>query len=404
MIDKKVKFAILVSALGYFVDAFDMLLFSILRVSSLTELGLSGDELLLSGKFLINCQMSGLLIGGLIWGILGDKIGRVQVLFGSIFLYSSATFLNGFISDTTQYAILRFIAGFGLAGELGGAVTLVTELMPKEKRGIGTTIIATIGVAGVVAASLVGKIFSWRTTFIIGGIMGFFLLFLRVKVSESGIYKNIKQAKEVKKGSLILLFGTFERSLRYLSCILIATPTWFLVGVIMTFSKEIGESMGLLEKLEPGTAIMWCYVGLTLGDLCCGVFSQILKSRKKAIFYFLVGECLFLTLLFTMPIKYAWHFYALSVPLGFFVGYWVIFITTSAEQFGTNIRATVSTSVPNFVRASAIPMVSSFVYFKTTGFAITTSAIIVGVVTLIFSFLGLIKLKESFYTDLDYLE
>lgn len=404
MIEKKVKFAILVSALGYFVDAFDLLLFNILRVSSLTELGLSGEELLIAGKHLINCQMWGLLIGGLVWGILGDKIGRIQVLFGSIFLYSMATFLNGFVVDTTQYAVLRFIAGFGLAGELGGAVTLVSELMPKEKRGIGTTIIATIGVAGVVAASLVGKAFSWRTTFIIGGIMGFLLLFLRASVNESGIYNSIKKTSEVKKGSLVLLFSSYDRLARYISCILIATPTWFLVGILMTFSKEIGESMGLLEKLEPGTAIMWCYVGLTLGDLCCGIFSQFLKSRKKAIFYFLIGESLFLVLLFTLPIRYAWHFYALSVPLGFFVGYWVIFITTSAEQFGTNLRATVATSVPNFVRASAIPMVSSFVFFKTSGYTITTSAIVVGVVTLLISFIGLIKLKESFYTDLDYLE
>lgn len=401
---REIKNAILVSALGYFVDAFDLLLFSILRVSSLTDLGLSGQELLTTGKYLINYQMWGMLIGGIVWGVLGDKIGRVQILFGSIFLYSSTTFLNGFVTDTTQYAILRFLAGFGLAGELGGGITLVTELMPKDKRGIGTTIIATIGVTGVVAASLVGKLFSWRITFMIGGLLGFLLLCLRMKVHESGIYSSVKETQGIKKGSIILLINSRDRFFRYLSCIAIATPTWFLVGILMTFCKEIGESKGIKDPLDPGIAVLWCYVGLTLGDLSCGLYSQFLKSRKKAILHFLVCELFFLLLMYILPLSQTWHYYALSVPLGFFVGYWVIFITTAAEQFGTNLRATVATSVPNLVRATTIPMVSSFVYLNSNGYTTLQSSFIIGTCTMCISFLGLSQLKESFYTDLDYIE
>ncbi len=400
----KVKLAVLVAALGYFVDAFDLLLFSILRVSSLTDLGLSGDDLLHAGKWLISCQMWGMLLGGLFWGILGDRIGRIKVLFGSIFLYSVTTFLNAFIVDTTQYAILRFLAGVGLAGELGGGITLVAELLPKDKRGLGTTIIATIGVSGVVAAGLVGKIFDWRTTYMIGGVMGLLLMFLRFGVSESAIFKTTNDNIKVKKGDVRLLFKSTDRFLRYLSCIAIATPTWFLVGVLMTFCSEIGISLSISEPLLASDALMWCYVGLTIGDLVCGLFSQWLQSRKKAIFYFLVGETITLGILFFYPLKSSFQFYALCVPLGFFVGYWVVFVTTAAEQFGTNLRSTVATSVPNFVRATTIPMVSSFVYFETSGFDAYHSAIFVGVVTLIIAFLGLTKLSESFHLDLDYLE
>lgn len=400
----KVKLAVLVAALGYFVDAFDLLLFSVLRVSSLGELGLSGEDLLVTGKWLINCQMWGMILGGLFWGILGDRVGRIQALFGSIFIYSTATFLNAYVTDTTQYAILRFIAGVGLAGELGGGIALISELLPKEKRGLGTTFIATIGVSGVVVAGLVGKAFPWRTTYMIGGAMGFVLLFLRVGVNESGIFSNIKEQTHILKGDLKLLFGTRDRILRYLSCIAIATPTWFLVGIVMTFCAEIGVAKGISIPLTAADSLMWTYIGLTAGDLACGLISQLLKSRKRAVLYFLVCEAGLVIALMLTPLTEPWQFYAFCLPLGFFVGYWVVFVTTAAEQFGTNLRATVATSVPNFVRATTIPMTSLFVYLKTSGFTILNSAITVGGITFFIAFIGLYKLSESFSLDMDYIE
>jgi len=403
-ISLKVKIAVLVAALGYFVDAFDLLLFSMLRVTSLTELGLSGEDLLVTGKWLINCQMWGMILGGLFWGILGDRVGRIQALFGSIFIYSTATFLNAYVTDTTEYAILRFIAGIGLAGELGGGIALISELLPKEKRGIGTTIITCIGISGVVAAGLVGKAFPWRTTYMIGGAMGFVLLFLRVGVNESGIFSNIKDQSHILKGDLRLLFGTKDRILRYLSCIAIATPTWFVVAILMTFCAEIGVAKGIQAPLNAADALMWTYAGMTAGDLACGLMSQLLKSRKKAVLYFLVCETILVIALMATPITEPWQFYAFCVPLGFFIGYWVVFVTTAAEQFGTNLRATVATSVPNFVRATTIPMTSSFVYLKTSGFTTLNSAMTVGCITFFIAYIGLYKLSESFALDMDYLE
>ncbi len=403
-IPRSVKFAILVAALGYFVDAFDMLLFSVLRVQSLHDLGILEENMLETGKWLLNCQMWGMLLGGLIWGILGDKRGRLQVLFGSILLYSAATFLNAFVQNTEQYAWLRFLAGLGLAGELGGAITLVSELMPKEKRGLATTFVATIGVSGVVAAGLFGKLLPWRETYMVGGIMGFALLILRVSVHESGIFNSIKQSEGIRKGDVALLFGSLSRIVRYACCILLATPTWFVVGILMTFCSELGKAKGIPEPLVAADAVLWCYVGLTLGDLGSGVASQLLRSRRKAIIFFLVGEAICISAILALPLSHAWQFYALSVPTGFFVGYWVVFVTSAAEQFGTNLRATVTTTVPNFVRASVIPMTTSFAALKDNGFTVLESASIIGAVVMGIAIFAAWKLQESFQTDLNYLE
>jgi len=379
------------------------MLFSVLRIQSLKDLGLEGDELLAVSKNLINWQMWGLLLGGLFWGVLGDRIGRIQVLFGSILMYSLATFLNGFVQDVSQYSILRFIAGLGLAGELGGGITLVAELLPKEKRGIGTTIVATIGVSGVIFAGVVGNLLSWRQVYMLGGVMGFLLLLLRIGVNESGIFNSIK-TKDVKRGDIFMLLNSWPRFLKYVSCIAIAIPTWFLVGILITFCPEIGVSKGIEKPLLASDALIWCYVGLTVGDLACGLISQWMKSRKKAILTFLIGETISLLLIFFLPLSEPWQFYALSVPAGFFVGYWVIFVTTAAEQFGTNLRATVATSVPNLVRASLIPMSTGFIYFKQSGFGVLESAGLIGIVALGLAFWGVLNLKESFHLDLDYLE
>ena len=403
-LSRSVKLAILVAALGYFVDAFDMLLFSVLRVDSLRALGVSESDLLPIGKFLLNCQMWGMLVGGLFWGVLGDKLGRIQVLFGSILLYSVATFLNGFVVDTTQYAILRFVAGVGLAGELGGGITLVSELMPKEKRGLATTFVATIGVSGVVFAGLLGKMLPWRDTYMVGGAMGLALLILRVSVNESGLFNSIKKSTEIRKGDLGLLFFSWERMKRYLACILIATPTWFSVGILMTFCNEIGKAKGISETLTAADSMLWCYFGITLGDLGSGLISQAMKSRKRTIIWFILGEACTVAAILLLPISRAWQFYTLCVPLGFFVGYWVLFVTSAAEQFGTNLRATVATTVPNFVRASVIPMTAGFSALSTAGYTVIQSAMVIGIVVLSIALFAATQLRESFSVDLDYLE
>ncbi len=188
------QLAVIVSALGFFVDVYDLLLFAIIRKPSLVDLGLSPEQVLSQGEFIISVQMIGLLLGGILFGIIGDKKGRLSVLFGSILMYSIANILNGMVVNVEQYAILRFIAGVGLAGELGAGVTLVSELLPKEKRSVATGFIAGFGIFGVVFAFLLSRYFDWRTCYYIGGALGIGLLLMRVSVRESSLFHQVKQS------------------------------------------------------------------------------------------------------------------------------------------------------------------------------------------------------------------
>ena len=341
---------VIVGALGYFVDIYDLLLFGIIRRQSLIDLGLSGDAVTTVGENIISIQMIGLLIGGIIWGVMGDKRGRLSVLFGSIILYSLANIANGMVTNTTQYSIVRFIAGVGLAGELGAGITLVSELISKEKRGIATSLVAGLGLTGAVFAFIMKENFSWRYCYYIGGGMGLLLLLLRLSVFESGIFKEIKKSA-VKRGNFLMLFSNADRFKRYLLGILIGLPTWYVIGVLVTFSSEFGKWMGITEKIDPGKSIMYAYAAISIGDVLIGLLSQRLRSRKQALYIFYAITAVFMILFFTAQ----WNgsaagMYWICAGLGFGTGFWAIFVTMGAEQFGTNLRATAATTIPNMVR------------------------------------------------------
>lgn len=398
----KINSLILVAALGYFVDIYDLVLFSIVRINSLRSIGISEDQLFSKGIFLINMQMIGMLVGGIFWGILGDRKGRVSVLFGSIFLYSAANIANGFVTNIEWYAAIRFIAGIGLAGELGAGITLVSESMSKENRGYGTMIVATVGLLGAVAAALVGDMWTWQTAYFIGGGLGLLLLVMRLGVYESGLFRSLS-AKHVDRGNFLRLFSSRSIFFKYLNCILIGLPVWFVVGILMTFSPEIARSLGIEGYVSAGKAIMYCYIGLALGDLASGILSQVWKTRKKVIFVFIslsvLSVCLFLN---SRQVSVS-VLYGLCVLLGFTTGYWALFVTVASEHFGTNLRATVTTTVPNFVRGAVVPITLGFELFKGQ-YGILNGALLIGAICLGLALVAVSRLEETFARDLDYLE
>lgn len=399
---KNVKLIIIVAALGYFVDIYDLILFSVIRIQSLKGLGVAESDLLDVGTMLINSQMFGMLLGGILWGILGDKKGRISVLFGSILLYSIANLANGFVTSVPAYAIIRFIAGIGLAGELGAGITLVTETMSKENRGYGTMIVAGVGLMGAVVAALIGENFTWQNSYIFGGIMGLLLLGMRVGLAESGMFKNLKN-DGVSRGNILMLFSDGKRFKKYLSCILLGIPLWFVVGVLVTFSPEFGKELNATEPLSAGTGIMYCYIGIAVGDIVAGFLSQMWRSRKKVMMIFLILTAISIVVYLNAEGMNSQQFIWLVLFLGFSSGYWATFVTIASEQFGTNLRATVTTTVPNFVRGSLVVVTLSFTALKGS-MGIINSAMTVGFVTLAIAFIALYQLKETFAKDLDYLE
>lgn len=393
---------VLVAALGYLVDMYDLFLFNIVRVPSLKSLGLSDENLLSQGIFLLNLQMAGMLIGGVFWGILGDKKGRLSVLFGSILIYSIANIANGFVTTVEGYAAWRFIAGFGLAGELGVGVTLVVEILPKSIRGYGTTLVATMGVCGALLAFLVVHFFEWRASYFIGGGLGLLLMVLRIKVFESGIYLKLKEEK-VKRGDVFMLFNNKARMLKYLNGIFIGMPIWFVVGILMTLSPEIGRAMKLDQPVDAGKAVLFVFAAQVAGNLVSGFLSQYLQSRKKVIFIFMLASFFFAMVLLLAPIEKTAMYYILCGCLGFCSGYWTLFITVAAELFGSNLRATVATTIPNFVRATIIPLNALFLFSK--GYVGTiTGALITGFLTYALAMLALVFLEETFKKDMNYTE
>lgn len=398
-----VNAAILVASLGYFVDIYDLLLFSIVRVTSLQSLGYTGQELTNSGIFLLNVQMIGLLMGGVIWGVLADKKGRLYVLFGSIFIYSVANIANGFVQSIEGYAVWRFIAGFGLAGELGAGITLVAELMPKEKRGYATTIIASVGVSGAVVGYFIAQHFDWRTCFFIGGGLGLSLLLLRIGVAESGMYDKTKE-DAVSRGNFFALFDR-TRFLKYMRCIIIGLPLWFVVGILITLSPEFAKALNVKGDVNAGAAVACCYSGLVIGDILSGLLSQYLKSRIKVIYIYLFLSMVSISIYFLSHDSSLFNFYLICFVLGLSVGYWVIFMTIATEQFGTNLRATVTTTVPNFVRGAVVPMSLLFQYLiGVFDGSLIGSGIVVALICLGLAFWALRYMQETFTKDLDYLE
>lgn len=393
---------VIIGALGYFVDIYDLLLFGIIRKTSLRSLGLSEEMVLTSGEFIISIQMVGLLLGGILWGVMGDKKGRLSVLFGSIVLYSLANIANGMVQTVNQYALLRFIAGIGLAGELGAGITLVSELLPKEKRGLGTSLVAGFGLTGAVVAYFISKEFDWRVCYYIGGAMGLLLLILRVSVFESGMFKQVKEM-DVSRGNFFMFFTNSERFFKYLKSILIGLPTWFVIGVLVTFSDQFGARMGIPEAIDPGKAIMFAYVGISVGDIAIGFVSQALKSRRKALFIFYVLTMIFMVLFFMQKDGSASTMYLLCAGLGFSTGFWAIFVTMAAEQFGTNLRATAATTVPNMVRGS-LPLIILLFKWLREATDFISGAIITAVIIMVITWIAAYFTKETFSKDLMYVE
>lgn len=420
---KKVALLITVAALGYFVDIYDLVLFGVVKAESLSVImnGQSIDLQQYTGKFLFNIQMFGMLIGGILWGVLGDKKGRIKVLFGSILLYSAANLINAFVTDVTTYAIVRLIAGIGLAGELGAGITLVSETMSKEKRGYGTMIIVTFGALGAVVASLVGaegavignfieglsgiQLDNWQVTYIVGGCLGLFLLLLRVGTIESTYFENMEQNENIQKGNLKILFYNKKNFIKYLHCIVIGIPIWYVVGLLVMNSKDNFAPLMGISDIENGQAVMYTYIGLSVGDLISGVLSQWLRSRKKVVgLYLLFTLVLITSFLFFMDGISKNTYYLMCFLLGTATGYWALFVSIAAEQFGTNIRSTTANTIPNFVRGSVNLIMLGFGLLTALNLGDAISAYIVGLVFILSALYSLSQLKETFGKDLDYFE
>lgn len=404
-IDRATLLTIIVAALGYFVDVFDLLLFSIVRVSSLRDIGIEGDALLSTGILLINIQMAGLLLGGILWGVWGDKMGRKSVLFGSILLYSVANIANGFVHDVPSYAVFRFIAGIGLAGELGAGVTLASELLPKQWRGLGTSFISAIGVLGAAAAALLADYLSWRVSYMTGGVMGLLLLLLRVNVRESELYKKLmEKTHDAARGNLMLFIRKPALLGRLALVVLVGAPIWGVVGLFMTFTPEFAKDFGMTTLPTAGNAILTYNITLAFGGAVIGLLSQKWKSRRRAVFFFLLLLSVFTLVYVFVPYGDSTAlYYFMCALLGFGIGYWAMFVQMGAEQFGTNIRATAATSIPNFVRALTIPMTASF-HFLIPALGVSSAGLSVIAISIAVAFAALFLLKETFSTDLDYIE
>ena len=388
-----------VAALGYFVDIYDLLLFSIIRIPSLTDLGVA--DLSEVGMLILNTQMFGLLLGGILWGVLGDKLGRTKVLFYSIALYSVGNIANGFVTNGTQYAWIRFFAGIGLAGELGAGITLVSELLPKEKRGIGTSLVAGVGLTGAVLAFFIAQWFDWRTCYFIGGGLGLLLLFVRLSVFESGLYKSLASNSKVSKGNFLMLFATKERFMRYLRSILIGLPTWFVVGILISFSPEFARQLGITESIDPGIGIMVSYSAIAVGDVAIGLLSQRLQSRKQAMHVFYAITMVGMLVFFTS--SSALQLYISTGIMGFGTGFWAVFVTIGAENFGTNLRATAATSIPNMVRGSLNGITALFLALNAK-FTYVNAGIVTAVVVMLITYWAISGLQETFGRDLDFYE
>ncbi|MCA4899810.1 MAG: MFS transporter [Bacteroidota bacterium] len=401
-----VSIPVIVAALGYFVDIYDLLLFTIVKAPSMRGLGATDATMLVDSTRVINWQMGGLLIGGILWGILGDKRGRLSVLFGSIILYSVANFVTGYIQTVEQYAWCRFIAGLGLAGELGAGITLVSELLPKRVRGVGTSLVAGVGLFGAVAAYFTFQLTQdWRLCYKIGGALGIMLLFLRVKVAESGMFSQVKET-EVSRGNFLMFFQNFNRFKKYLLAILIGLPTWYVIGILVNQSDRFAKEMFGSTTIDSGRSIMFAYTGIAFGDIIIGLVSQYFSSRKKALLVFYAMTIAWLVFFFSPLNDNNTSMYFVCGMLGFSTGFWAIFVTMGAEQFGTNLRATAATTVPNMVRG-ALPLINLMfldLFQKTWKWSLVQSGIITGIVTVSITLIAFYFTEETFHKDLEFVE
>ncbi|MCM0607245.1 MAG: MFS transporter [Xanthomonadaceae bacterium] len=392
-------FAVWLAAFGYFVDVYDLLLFSIVRIPSLRAIGVADIDLMSTGVFLINLQMFGLLCGGWLWGILGDRYGRKSVLLGSILLYSAANLLNAFVTDVPTYAVLRFIAGFGLAGELGAAITLIAESLPTSQRTWGAMIIAMVGMFGAVTAGVFSEFFTWRVCYGIGGLMGLALLIGRHQVSESPLFKREKKTKFYSEIKTIFLNP--EKIKTYFLCVAVGVPLWFTSGLLITFAPEFTRNLGVIGDVSVGRGILICYGAASLGDIGAGFLSNHLQSRKKTIAIFMLGTWIASAVYLWVPGLTSQQVYLLFALMGIAGGYWATYVLYAAEQFGTKIRSTVTVSIPNMVRGAVVVMVTAF-QFLTPHVGVVRSASFVGIAIMILAYSSLNQLRETFSRNLNF--
>ncbi len=401
--NKGLVLAVIAAALGYFVDLYDIVLFGVVRVASLKDIGIVGDELTSKGILLLNLQMIGMLIGGVTWGIIGDKFGRRFALLSTIAMYSTANILNGFVNDINSYAVLRFIAGVGLAGEFGAGVTLVAEILPKQYRGYGTTVISFLGLVGALTASFVGSSFDWRVAYFVGGAMGLVVLAGRFfTLRESEMFEAQKQATH-KRGDIMLILRSKSTLLKFLAVTAVGVPIWYVSGIIITFSPEVGAALNLSRDITAAETLKWQAIGLAIGSGLSGIVSEMIKSRKKVVWACFIGMAALAVVVLNMHGAAVEIFMTTILVVGLGQGYWTVFITIAAEQFGTNIRATVTTSVPNFVRAMVVPMSLALNALRHT-FGLLNSALLIGAVVFVLAFLSLYFMSETYGKDINYIE
>jgi putative MFS transporter len=402
--------AVVVAALGYLVDIYDLILFSVVRLPSLAALGVAEDARASVGLVLLNAQMIGMLVGGVIWGVLGDKRGRLTVLFGSITMYSLANIANGFVDHAPvghaieTYAVLRFVAGIGLAGELGAGITLVSELVGKEARGYATTIVAGIGVFGALIAFGVSRVASWQAAYWFGGAMGLALLALRVGVLESGIFHRVRSDESVSRGNFFALFATPARARKYVSVILVGVPVWFAIGIPITLADAFGRAMSMQPVPSPAVAVVCAYSGLAVGSFGSGILSQLLQSRRRALAASLVLNLVAIGVYFLIGPSSLIAFYGACVLLGIANGYWAVFVTVAAEQFGTNVRATATTTAPNFVRGSLVAVSAAYTGLQAAGLGVVPAGTLTGIVVGVVALLAVLGIEETYGKDLDFVE
>lgn len=404
---------VLVAALGYFVDIYDLVLFGMERVASLQELLLKSypdkhlrdSQVAIIGSKLLSYQMIGMLVGGIFWGVLGDKKGRLSVLFGSIIVYSLANIANGLINDTFWYGVMRFVSGFGLAGELGAGITLVSETMKKEDRGIGTMVVASVGLFGAVVAGFTTLLLNnWRVSYFIGGGMGLLLLFLRIGVFESGMFSHAKAKGKVKMGNFFYLFSHPRLMMKYFNIILIAVPVWYVMYFLVQFAPEMSRALGMIDGPKEGKIpIMVAYIGITIGDVVSGLMSQMMRSRKKVLFIFISLTLLLSVCYYLFAAHSLVFFYTIVFFIGFATGYWAVFMSSASELFGTNIRATVTTTAPNFVRGSVTLMSLAHTSMKDS-LGWVNSSVLIGAVVFLLAYIACFNLEETFHKDLHYTE
>lgn len=399
--------AVIVSALGYFVDAFDLILFGVVRVKSLQSLGYEGEALTEAGIFLQNWLMAGLLLGGVFSGIIGDKFGRVKVLYGSIALYSIANLANGMVADVNTYALCRFLAGIGLAGEVGTGITLVSESLPKDKRGLGTTIVATFGMLGALSAGMIDWVIpDWRMAYYFGGGLGILLLVLRIRVQESGVFNKLKEESDVTRGNFLSFFKSKELFGRLMKNTFLGGTTWYVVGILVFLAPEFGLAKGIATPISPAEGIIYFHIGMVMGDISSGLLSQLIKSRIKTVQIFLTMQTLVVAAYLFAPIESAFVMYFVIAILGFTAGFWAVFITNASEQFGTNLRATAACTIPSLVRGLFIPIGIGFTFFASDsvlGKPLWAAAVL-GAISLGLAFWSSFSIEDGFHRDLDFVE